>query len=344
MLHTYKDDLATMFSGLKRQIKRTGSDMVESAKNTLASFAHYKAPSWAVAPIGEGYVYAPIDFNFAKRYSSALNDLEEAERARRIAVGPNPIVSGLWHKLGLELKYKYSLRPTLASAAATVASVASDVANATADIVGKAGEFLGDLAGSVQQKSKDLIEEATPVVPQADYIVAEHPSNLFAYTAQPIDFTFKSRRCPQWILDAEEAERSRRLNTGVDVLGYSKWNNLLSAPHKTLLNPVVPRVAPLSSYLPSFSSAKSAVGGYLSSWAHTLSDTAASYMHAAKDSDVVEAVKDSYDAAMDTTSIAAVNKAEEAERLRRLNNKIDPMMAARVGRINDEVHRTVNSV
>jgi len=214
------------------------------------------------------------------------------------------------------------------------------VAEVASGLADKAAEKLSDLSGAVMEKSKELLATA----PVAEFSGDAH-LNLFAFTAEPVDFTFKSRRCPDWIKALEEKERSDRIAQGVDALAYSKWNYLLSAPHKTLVDATTIS----STVLPVLASARDSlvesgkgISGYFGSWAHTMADKAASIYDAAKHSHMAEVALDYVHP--DPSSISSINKAEEAERVRRMNVKVDPLVAARRGRVQEELLHSIKSV
>jgi len=318
---------------LKNQATRRGNSIIESAKDSYAHLNVPKAPVDASLPRGLIYEYAPIDFTFkSRRVPAEIIALEERERADRIANKPSPVILGQLHRVGLELKHKYSLRPTLMSTANRLTRVASD-------LVEKAEEMLGNAASSIAESGKNLMNSAV-VAPEVDF--AEHgklPLNLFAFDAEPIDFTFKSRRCPQYLIALEEKERADRMADGFNALSYGKWNSVLSAPHKTIMDEPASMIKNVRDVL--VDSASDMVNkskgwtGYFGALAHSAFDTTAHLVDVAKHS------LPGYDGA----SIDAISKAEEAERVRRMGEKVDPMMAARLGRVQDELlHKSVKSV
>jgi len=336
MLHTYRDDIAAVFSGLRLKLARKGSDLIESTKDAIKSFETIKAPANLYIARGPSDRWEPVDFTFKSgRVPYEIIDMEEKERADRMSRGINPIVSGLWYRLGLELKYKYSLRPTLAAAASTFVDAASDLA-------GRAAETLSDLSGNVIEKSKELMTPA----PVAEFGHGA-PLNYFAFSAEPIDFTFKAQRTPDYIIALEEKERADRIAEGVDVLAYSKWNSLLSSPHKTIvdgasLTSVLPSLPTLSSAKESLVQSGKGISGFLGSWAHTFSDKAASMLDAAKHTQIGEAAMEYVHP--DPSSLNNIHKAEEIERTRRMSLTIDPLVAARNGRVQEELLHSIKSV
>jgi len=342
-------------------LRNLESSFVESAKEQYASL-QVKPAYIAPRDIASDYFQPElVDFTFMSyRTPYEIINLEETERNYRIQRGVNPILYGLWFRLGLELKYKYSLRPTLASTANTLVRVASDTVTGLAEKAGEMFETIAFEAREIASEARDLIGSTTLTATRESLVKSdfiEHgdlPLNYFAFTAEPIDFTFSRRRCPPEIIAMEESERIYRMNKGVDAVLYGKWNAILSAPTSLSLRPI-PIVA--KKVLPFVTQAKdtlvektseivdmasgivhdvkqSSWTGYFGTLAHSMADKTHHLVDIAKESVGI----------VDPASIAAINKAEEAERLRRMNEKVDPMLTARLNRVQDELLRSVKSV
>jgi len=259
-----------------------------------------------------------VDFTFKKnRLSFDLINLMEEERQYRLSKGVNPVLYGLWFRLGQELKYKFALRPTFEGVATKLASRASDLVN-------KAGDMLGSMVESAEDAIVSVQDAMTPA-PVVDF--AEHKHlNLFAFTAEKVDFTFKSTRTPASIIALEEAERRDRMSRGYDRVRYAKWNAFLLAGLPKTPETMIEKVEKVAeSAVDSVKS--SGWGNYLGSLAHNVADATTHFVEAAKESlHIAEHALPS-----------SVALSEEAERVRRMNAKVDPMTAARMGRVQDEL-------
>jgi len=271
----------------------------------------------------------PIDFSFkSNRVPFEIIQLEEIERSRRLAAGVNPIVYGMWFRTGLELKHKYSLRPTFALAASQLADKAASLADRAVDALGSMVES----AQSAIAVAEDSL--AAPVV--SDF--AEHKHlNLFAYTAEKIDFTFKSHRTPAYIIALEEAERADRIKR-YDALSHIRWNAFLLAnlPKSAITESAFMSAIHSAEHIVAEKTSGLWSNGLFSSIAHSVADTT---------SNLYVAAKESLHMAEEKGKVMSLTAQEEAERLRRESSKVDPMTAARLGRVQDELMTyTVKSV
>eukprot|EP01114_Cavostelium_apophysatum_P010894 TRINITY_DN2503_c0_g1_i1.p1 TRINITY_DN2503_c0_g1~~TRINITY_DN2503_c0_g1_i1.p1 ORF type:complete len:166 (-),score=48.64 TRINITY_DN2503_c0_g1_i1:60-557(-) len=160
-------------------------------------------------------------------------------------------------------------------------------------------------------------------------------SSTTYYSDEKVDFTFPRAKIDH---SAEEQERSERMRSGVDPVLLGKHHRIqeefkykgYTFPHALHWN---------MPHLPSASK----VIDTASSWTHVASEQVGGVTRSlfGKAQDLVEAAKERLGFQGDVGSISSINKAEEAERLRRANEKVDPKMQARKHRVEDELLQTV---
>jgi hypothetical protein len=139
-----------------------------------------------------------------------------------------------------------------------------------------------------------------------------------------------SRRTPSLILDLEEQERKWRMSRACDAVLFGKWHRV----QLEFMRHYYPQKLSLSSLVAPIIAKEEVVVEITQSLMGSM---------IGKASHIIEAAKDKF-GYPSPSSIAFVTKAEEKERIRRMNEGVDPMFDARKRAVESELLHKVKSV
>jgi len=148
-------------------------------------------------------------------------------------------------------------------------------------------------------------------------------SSSSAQYFERIDFSFP-RKVNQDINRWEELERKERIEKGVDPVLFGKIHRL----HPSIINNKVQIADEKKTTI------RETLKGKAQEWSEKVAETTKSFVGSAKDKFGLQ----------DPAALASIIKAEEKERIRRMNEKVDPSIEASKHKMENELLQKVKSV